>query len=462
MASLKELQEKRLKLENEIKAHVEALPKDGETGEWEKKYDELNKAYNDNYSELQAEDKRIKRDQEIQNRLSDLQKHNDSFKVPGNIGNDGGSLKDGPQNPAFDTNPGVGVAMDLALTGWFLNHTDGMENQVNDQHREAARLVGRNLNSKSFEFKLNNTMDFERYRNSRFGTGPQNALGVGKMSEGGALTGSSLVSSVEEAMLDFSGIMQVADIIRTTNGDELRWPTVNDTTNSGRLIGEQKAVSVVEPSFAAVVWYAHSFTSDEVLVSRALLEDSVINLPSVIGNMLGTRLGRIQNTKYTTGTGGGIEPKGLVTAAAAGVTAASATAIAFDEIIDLEHSIDPSRRAGGAYMMNDGIVQVLRKLKDGEGRYLWQAGANTGTPDTLNARPFFVNQDMQATVATATDTILFGQLSMYKVRQVNSIRFQRLVERHAENDQDAFIAYMRADGNLLDAGDNPVKKLTQA
>lgn len=133
-------------------------------------------------------------------------------------------------------------------------------------------------------------------------------------------------------------------------------------------------------------------------------------------------------------------------------------------MIDLEHSLDPSRRnlGGVGYMFHDNVLKALRKLKDGEGRYLWQAGTNTGAPDTLNRYPYTINQDMASSIATTAITMLFGQLSKYKIRQVNSIRMYRLTERHRENDQDAFLAFMEGDGNLLNAGDNPVKKLTQA
>ncbi len=129
----------------------------------------------------------------------------------------------------------------------------------------------------------------------------------------------------------------------------------------------------------------------------------------------------------------------------------------------MEHTIDPSRRnlPGVGYMFHDSILQALRKLKDGEGRYLWQAGANSGAPDTLNTRPYTINQDMASSLVTTAISMLFGQLTMYKIRQVNVIRLYRLVERHRENDQDAFLAFIRGDGNLLDSGDNPVKKMTQ-
>jgi HK97 family phage major capsid protein len=114
------------------------------------------------------------------------------------------------------------------------------------------------------------------------------------------------------------------------------------------------------------------------------------------------------------------------------------------------------------YMFHDSILKGLRKLKDGMGRYLWQAGANTGAPDVLNTYPYTINQDMQSSFATGTKTILFGQFSQYKIRQVATMRMYRLQERYRDNDQDGFIAFTEGDGNLLDAGDHPVKYLIQA
>jgi HK97 family phage major capsid protein len=291
----------------------------------------------------------------------------------------------------------------------------------------------------------------------------RNALSGQTGTAGGFTYGDTFISNLELAMLAYGAMFEKSDVIRTTNGEPLRWPTANDTSNSGRQVGESAAVASLDPTFGQVTWNAYKFTSDEIKVPFELLRDNAVNLAAILPAMLGERLGRIQNTKFTVGSGAATS-WGIVNRAYAGVTAASATAIAFDEIIDLEHSLDPSRRKmpGVGYMFHDSILKALRKLKDGEGRYLWQSGANTGAPDTLNGYTYSVNQDMASSIATTAITMLFGQLSAYKIRQVNGIRLYRLVERHRENDQDAFLAFIEADGNLLDAGDHPVRKLTQA
>jgi HK97 family phage major capsid protein len=272
----------------------------------------------------------------------------------------------------------------------------------------------------------------------------------------------TLINQLEVNMLAFGGVRQVAEQITTTSGERMQWPTADDTSNTGQQLGESTSVgSSVDPSFGAVFWDAYKFSSKAILVPYELLEDSAFDLASLLGSMLGERLGRITNTKFTTGSGAATA-KGIVTCASAGVTAASGTAIAADELFRLVHSVDPAYRMGAGFMMHDAILLALRLLKDGNGQYLWRSGLDSNAPDSLLSYPITVNQDMQSSIATDTTTILFGQLNKYKIRRVNGIRMYRLEERYRDTDQDGFIAFTREDGNLLTAGTAPVKKLTQA
>lgn len=279
---------------------------------------------------------------------------------------------------------------------------------------------------------------------------------------GGALVPDSFIRNLEVNMVAFGGIRQAADTLTTSSGERMAWPTADDTSNEGEMLGESVNIGAsVEPSFAHVYWDAYKFSSKPILVPYELLEDSFIDLPSILGQMMGERIGRVTAKKFTNGSGAA-EPRGIVPASSLGVTTASGTAITYDEIIRLEHSIDPAYRSGAAYMMHDNVILALRLLKDGEGRYLWQSGIDNNSPDRLNGHPVFVSMEMDNAVTSGKKTILFGQLSKYKIRRVNQIRVYRLQERYRDNDQDGFIALVREDGNLLTAGTPPVKHLLQA
>ncbi len=463
MPSLKELQEKRLALHNQIKEHADKQAT--WNAEDNAKWDELNRAYDENKAALDTENKAIedaaKRQKDIADRVAAINAH--GSEIP--FGRDNGSVSKGPVNkPRFSPEDlgGEGNAGDNlanALHGWLLNGSE-LATLVNEKHINSAKAVGASLSAPVFQFNLNRDWQGVKASANRF----KNALSGEDGTSGGYTKDQMLVNSLELAMLAFGGMAQVASVIRTSTGEPMRWPTADDTDNTGAQIGENTSHdSGSDPTFGSVVWNAYTFSSKIVKVPNELLQDSHFSLPTELGKMLGERLGRIKNTKYTVGTGAGTA-KGITLCATAGVSAASATAIAFDELIDLEHSLDPSRRGmpGVGYMFHDSILKALRKLKDGEGRYLWQAGANSGAPDTLNTYPYTVNQDMASAIAASAITVLFGDMSAYKIREVGQVVLRRLDERFADTNQTGFLALVRGDGNLLDAGDGPVRKLTQA
>ena len=135
---------------------------------------------------------------------------------------------------------------------------------------------------------------------------------------------------------------------------------------------------------------------------------------------------------------------------------------AFDEIIDLFHSVDPAYRASPScrFMFNDSTLSAIRKLKDGDGNYLWQAAdGRAGEPAAILGRGYVINQAMDS-IATAKKTVLFGDMNKYVVRRVRDFTLLRLAERYAEYYQVGFLAFNRLDGELLDTA--AVKHLVQA
>lgn len=355
----------------------------------------------------------------------------------------------------------------MALSAWCRSQFGCA---ISQDEQEACHLAGLNPFASQLNVSLLPTSQYADLRR-RFGSVHVNravdhcrdfkaALSIGSGPSGGYLIPpETLIRQLEVNMLAFGGVRQVAETIRTATGEPLSWPTADDTSNTGAQLGENTTIgSSVEPSFGKVSWGAYKFSSKPVLVPYELIEDSAFDLPNLLGAMLGERLGRITNTRQTTGTGAAT-CKGIVTCATA-FSAASATAISFDDVLGLEHSVDPAYRMGAGYMMHDSILLYCRKLKDGNGQYLWQSNINIGTPDSFFGKPLTINQDMDSTISSGKKTILFGQLSSYKIRTVGSMRMYRLEERYRDTDQDGFIALLREDANLLTSGTARVKVLT--
>lgn len=266
----------------------------------------------------------------------------------------------------------------------------------------------------------------------------------------------------EWALLAFANMRNVATVIRTDSGAALTIPTANDTGNKGGIVSENTQITTeTAVGTSSVTLNAYVYSSYFVKVSWELMQDSAFNLPAYVGAACGERIGRIQADHFTTGTNSS-QPNGIVTAATLGKTAAAAYAITFDEIMDLFHSVDPAYRLGAGWMMHDGIVKYLRKLKDGDNQYLWQPGVQMGVPDMILGKPVTINQSMQATLLGSKKTVLFGDFSKYLIRDVTDLRVLRLDERFADYMQTGFIAFQRTDADLLDAGTHPVKYLQQA
>lgn len=287
---------------------------------------------------------------------------------------------------------------------------------------------------------------------------------TGTGSAGGYLVPTGFSDQLEQAMKWFGGIIGNVETFDTETGAPLPWPTVNDTTNTGSIIGQNTQVPNVALAFSQVTFNSFIFTSGSVLVPLAMMQDSYFDLDAFIAQALGTRLGRILNTKLTVGAGT-TEPLGIVTAAVAAgntVTAATggATTVSYNNLVDLEHSVDPAYRPKGKYMFHDYTLKALKKLVDSSNRPLWQpaltASFGQGAEPSILDHPYVINNDMPVMAANA-DSMLFGDLTKYKMRRVaGGTTVMRLVERYADYLQVGFQAFLRADGNLLDAGTHPV------
>ncbi|BCH32631.1 phage capsid protein [Mesorhizobium sp. L-8-10] len=283
---------------------------------------------------------------------------------------------------------------------------------------------------------------------------------------GGYTVPEGFSGGIDKAMKAW-GPMWDANIVRelpTSTGNDLPWPTVDDTAQTGELKAENAPVTddgSGDVVFGQKMLNAYVYSTKMVRIPMELLQDSAFDMEALLNDLFGERLGRLSNSVLTTGTGVS-QPHGVVTASSLGKTAVSATALASDELIDLLHSVDPAYRASPKcrWQFNDTTLASIRKLKDGQGNYLWQMGdVRTGEPDRLLAHPYSVNQAM-ANIATGTKPIIFGDHSRYVVRKVRGFTVLTLRERYAENFQIGMVGFKRFDGELLNTA--AVKHLIMA
>jgi len=372
--------------------------------------------------------------------------------IPGRGDYDGRKALEGLENRREEATPADRA---LAMQAWA-RCQEGMS--INASHERACRLTGVNPREKFFHASIGLGSYNQVRRDFR------NALSGNSVVGGAGTRPEGFVNSLEMALLAYAQMRQVAEVIRTSDGNPLPWPTVDNTSNTGYIVGEnQSNTTSQDPTFGKYVFSAYEYTSGFCKIPNSFLNDSAFNLAQIVGEMQGEMIGRRQATDFTTGTGAG-QATGFVTSCvtnSATVSAASATAISFDDLYGLKHGVDPAYRGLGCqWMMHDSILLAVRKLKDGNGQYLWQPSRITGMPDTLDGDPLFINQAMDSTIASGKYTVAYGLFSKYKIRDVNDVIMRRADERYIENNQTGFIAFLRSDGNLLDAGRKPIKLLS--
>jgi len=274
-----------------------------------------------------------------------------------------------------------------------------------------------------------------------------NALQVGTDSEGGYLVPDEFEHTLVEALEEENIFRTMAKIIQTASGDR-KIPVVA-SKGTASWVDEEGAIPESDDAFGQVSIGAYKLAT-MIKVSEELLNDSVFNLESYIAREFARRIGAKEEESFFIGDGTG-KPTGIFNAtggAELGVTAASATAITVDEIMDLFYSLKSPYRKNAVFVMNDATVKAIRKLKDGNGQYLWQPSITAGQPDTILNRPVKTSAYVPA-IAAGAKTIAFGDFSYYWVADRQGRSFQRLNELYAATGQVGFKATQRVDGKLI-------------
>ncbi len=278
-------------------------------------------------------------------------------------------------------------------------------------------------------------------------------------------------AELEKAVKAYGGMWESSRILKTSQGNVLDWPTVNDTANKAYLLAEsQSAASAAQAVvFGTTPFEAYKYTSGLIQVPQELIEDSEFNIPALMVELLAERIWRGTNEAFTIADGSS-KPHGIIATGNSvyGASTGNDTVLSYDDFVNLEHSVDPGyrNRPGTAWMFHDTVLKEAKKIKDQANQPVWSPGLmSLGAPSTLFGYKYVINQDMPIFWpgnATDNDTdkcAIFGDLKKYIIRQVNNMRIVRLNERYGELDQVAFVVFLRVDGDLLDAGTNPVKHL---
>lgn len=274
----------------------------------------------------------------------------------------------------------------------------------------------------------------------------QNALSIGTDSEGGYLVPDEYEKKLVEALEDEVFFRSLATVIKTSSGDR-KIPIV---TGKGEAawIDEEGQFPESDDSFGQTTISAYKLAT-MIKVSDELLNDSVFNIESYISKEFGRRIGTKEEEAFFIGDGRG-KPTGIFNAtdgAETGVTA-TGTAITFDDVMDLYYSLRAPYRNKAEWILNDSTVKAIRKLKDGNGNYIWQPSVREGEPDRILNRPYRTSIYVPE-LAAGRRVIAFGDYSYYWISDRRGRSFKRLNELFATTGQVGFLTSERVDGKLI-------------
>lgn len=275
----------------------------------------------------------------------------------------------------------------------------------------------------------------------------RNALQVGELSEGGYTVPDEFDKQLIEGLEDENIMRGLVHIIRTGSGEH-KIPIVA-SHGTGSWVEEEQQIPESDDAFSHVTLTAHKFAT-MIRISRELLNDSAFDLAAYISHEFVRRAGAAEEQAILTGDGSH-KPIGLLhdtLGAQVGVTTASATAITADELIDMQHSLKSGYRRKAVWIMNDATISAIRKLKDGQGQYIWQPGIKEGAPDMLFNQRVLMSNYMPL-IATGNKVILYGDFSYYWLAEREGRTLERLNELYVVTDQVGFKMTERLDGRLI-------------
>lgn len=272
----------------------------------------------------------------------------------------------------------------------------------------------------------------------------RNALQVGVDSEGGYLCPDTFADDLVKGLTARNIVRNLAHVFRTESGQH-KIPVVA-TRGTASWVEEEGPIPEADDIFGQQYIGAHK-VGTLIKVSEELLNDSAFDLEGYFIEEFARRIGNKEEDAFLTGDGAG-KPTGLLNDAEVGVTAASATTITADELIDLFYSLDAPYRTNAVWLVNDSTMRIIRKLKDQNGQYLWQKALHEGEHETLLGKPIY-HSPFAPNAEAGAKAVAFGDFSYYWIGDRQGITFRRLNERYADTGQIGFLATKRTDGKLI-------------
>ncbi len=221
--------------------------------------------------------------------------------------------------------------------------------------------------------------------------------------DGGFLVPEDYEQAIDRVALSVSAMRRLATV-RTIGTDTYK-KLVNQGGASAGWVGEKGARAETNtPTLTEI-----AINTKEIYAmpaaTQTLLDDSRVDIAGWLADEVSIEFSEQESEAFIHGNG--VEqPKGIAAYAMAAnssyvwgkvgyITSGNASLVNdLDKLIDLQHALKPVYRNGAAWLMNDATLATIRKMKDGDGNYIWVPGLKDGAPDTLLGKPVEIDDNV--------------------------------------------------------------------
>ena len=272
-----------------------------------------------------------------------------------------------------------------------------------------------------------------------------NVMEEGTLSTGGYLVPIEFDRNLVRALERENVIRSLAKVITTAAPHRIN---IALTDVSADWVAESGAFTPSTPTFNQLSLDAYTLRA-AALVSEELLQDSMFDLEAYLVDNFARAFAAKEEQAFCIGTGS-TQPTGIFTANGGdvGVTTAAAGSITADELIELTYSLKDGYKRSAKFVLNSATLAGIRKLKDGNGAYMWQPSLQADQPDRLLGFPVYVSQ-YAPTIAANAYAVAFGDFQNYWIADRSGRTVRRADELHIANLQTGFYAFQRVDGKTV-------------
>ena len=270
-----------------------------------------------------------------------------------------------------------------------------------------------------------------------------NVLQTGSDPDGGYLVPTEFETQLVKALDENNVVRGIAKVFTTSAPSKI---PVQANGAQAFWTAENAAIPETSLTFAQADLEAHKIAT-YIKISSELLQDSFFGMEAYIAAEFGRAFGVLEEQAFCVGDGTG-KPKGIFTATGGEFVPAGGAIVSLDDVINLIYGLKAPYRRNARFLLHDDTIRGLRKLKDGNGAYLWQPSNQLGEPDRLMGYPIHTSP-YAPTVAPGALPVAFGDFTNYWIADRAGFNLKRLGELFALNDQVGFTATKRVDGKTL-------------